>query len=139
MKKSPRFLTIDEIAEIHATQIRQSGGAGDLRDAAALESVTEAPRATFDGQFLNRNVYEMAAAYLLGIVVNHPFLDGNKRAGAASAFVFLFINGVMLNASESDFYKTVIAVARGQLQKRGIADFLRRNSFRFADFPFPGK
>ena len=35
----------------------------------------------------------MAAAYLFGITKNHPFLDGNKRAGAGAAVVFLELNG----------------------------------------------
>lgn len=38
----------------------------------------------------------MAAAYLFHIVMNHPFVDGNKRTGTVAALVFLEWNGMEL-------------------------------------------
>ena len=55
----------------------------------------------------------MAAAYLHGIVANHPFIDGNKRAGAMTAFVFLTLNGRSLEAPEGKYEKLVLALAKG--------------------------
>ena len=45
----------------------------------------------------------MAAAYLFHIISNHPFIDGNKRTGAAASIVFLALNGIELEADEQSF------------------------------------
>lgn len=70
----------------------------------------------------------MAAAYLFHIVRNHPFVDGNKRVGAAANVVFLLLNGFDLNAGEDEFEKMVLAVAQGLMDKAAAAAFLRANS-----------
>lgn len=67
----------------------------------------------------------MAAAYLFSITQNHPFVDGNKRTGAMTAFVFLRLNDVVLAAPEKDFENLVLRVARGEADKAEIALFLR--------------
>ena len=53
----------------------------------------------------------MAAAYLFHIVQNHPFVDGNKRAGAATALVFLDLNGVEIDAPVGSLYDLTISQA----------------------------
>ncbi len=65
----------------------------------------------------HRDLFEMAAAYLFHIVQNHPFVDSNKRVGAAVAAVFLPLNGFELNTAEDEFEKMVLAVAQGRLDK----------------------
>lgn len=67
----------------------------------------------------------MAAAYLYHIVQNHPFLDGNKRAGAATAIVFLAMNDVELRADEEGLVNLTLSVAEGRCGKTAIADFFR--------------
>ena len=67
----------------------------------------------------------MASAYLFHIVMNHPFLDGNKRTGGATALVFLYLNGIRLNIDEEAFVDMVLAVAQGKLKKRGLARLLQ--------------
>jgi len=66
----------------------------------------------------------MAAAYLFHIVQNHPFVDGNKRTGAVCALVFLEINGIRINAPESELEEMVWQVACGKAGKDDIAAFL---------------
>lgn len=68
----------------------------------------------------------MAAACLYHIVQNHPFVDGNKRTGAMAAFVFLNINGLLLDADESAFEEIVLQAAQGQIGKDAIAEFFRK-------------
>ncbi|QDU25076.1 Fic/DOC family protein [Anatilimnocola aggregata] len=70
----------------------------------------------------------MAAAYLFHLVQNHPFLDGNKRVGAATATVFLRLNGMMLTASEDEFAEHVQGVASGAIGKPQVTEFIRRNT-----------
>ena len=83
------FLRLGEVIEIHQDQIERYGGALGIRDLGLLESVAKTPAATFEGDFLHGDPFEMAAAYLFHIVRNHPFMDGNKRTGAVAALVFL--------------------------------------------------
>ncbi|TWT90980.1 Toxin Doc [Pseudobythopirellula maris] len=67
----------------------------------------------------------MAAAYLYHLVQNHPFLDGNKRIGSASAIVFLTLNGVQIEADEEGVVELTLRVATGAAEKPVIAEFFR--------------
>jgi death-on-curing protein len=69
----------------------------------------------------------MAAAYLFHLAKDHPFVDGNKRAAAASALVFLEINGLAVAVRNDRLHAAVVAVADGRLTKTGVAEFLRRH------------
>ena len=122
------FLTLDEVVAIHRDQIERYGGSIGVRDWGLLKSAIAMPAATFGGQFLHTDIYEMAAAYLFHIVQNHPFIDGNKRVGAVAADVFLTLNGVRLDATEDQYAELVLATARGALSKSAIAEFLRSHT-----------
>jgi death on curing protein len=85
----PRFLELDEILEIHRDQIERYGGATGIRDLALLRSAVAMPSAGVAGEYLHRDLIEIAGAYLFHLVMNHPFIDGNKRVGTVAALVFL--------------------------------------------------
>lgn len=70
----------------------------------------------------------MAAVYLYHIVQNHPFVDGNKRTGAAAAIIFLAMNDVEIEADEEGLVDLTLAVARGEAGKSEIAEFFRRRA-----------
>lgn len=125
-----RFLTLDEVIEIHQEMIDRYGGSAGVRDQGLLESAVASPQAGFGGQYFHVDVFEMAAAYLFHITMNHPFIDGNKRAGATAAFVFLKLNNRTLTAGENQFELIVRAVAEGKLGKDEIAKFFQKNSKR---------
>lgn len=122
----PLFLSLTEVLEIHQDQVIRYGGTSGIRDTGLLTSALAMPSATFSGEFLHTDIYEMAAAYLFHLVKNHPFLDGNKRTGALAALVFLELNGWSFDAPEDIFAEMVLAVARGDLNKAGAAVFIRR-------------
>jgi len=86
------------------------------------------PQASFGGEFLHKDLFEMAAAYLYHIVQNHPFVDGNKRTGAAVAIIFLAMNGVEIEADEEGLVNLTLAVARSKVGKSEIADFFRQRA-----------
>lgn len=67
----------------------------------------------------------MAAAYLFQIVSNHPFINGNKRTGSASAIVFLELNGIEIEADQEGLVDITIAVASGRAQMPEVAAFFR--------------
>jgi len=130
------FLSLDEILEIHQNQIQLYGGSLGIRDQGLLEAALSQPESSFDGHYLHEDLFSMAAAYLFHIVQNHPFIDGNKRVGAAAAVVFLMINGVELDekvdkiikdAGKTEFEKLVLATASGSIGKSQIAYFFKTN------------
>ena len=125
---SPLFLSVEDVIEIHADQIQRYGGSLGIRDADLLQSALGMPEAGFGEQYLHVDLFEMAAAYLYHIVQNHPFIDGNKRAGTMAAFVFLKLNGLTLDADELAFETLVLQAAQGQVGKDAIADFFRQNA-----------
>lgn len=124
----PVFLSLAEVLEIHQDQVTRYGGASGVRDIELLKSALGMPSATYGGQFLHTDIYEMAAAYLFHLVKNHPFIDGNKRVGAVTALIFLYLNGLDFDASEDDLAEMVLAVARGDIDKAEVAVFIRHHT-----------
>jgi death-on-curing protein len=124
----PVFLGLDEVIEIHHDQIKRYGGRPGILDVGMLKSTIAMPSATFDGNYLHTDIYEMAAAYLFHVVRNHPFIDGNKRTGAVASIVFLMLNGLDFHADENDFEETVLNTAEGKLDKATIARFFESNT-----------
>lgn len=106
--------------------LAQHGGLAGVRDEGLLESALAKPR--------NLSIYrsatlpELAASYAAGIIVNHPFLDGNKRTGFMLAAVFMELNGLILTASEEAVVEKTLAMASGKLKEAGYADWLTDNT-----------
>lgn len=121
----PLFLTLDEVVRIHVDMIERYGGGTGVRDAGLLESAVSMPRSMFGGRYLHDDLFQMAAAYLFHIVANHPFIDGNKRTGAASAIIFLLINDVDLRSDEKGLEEITLSVAKGKSKKEDVAEFFR--------------
>jgi len=126
----PEFLEVEDVLQIHTDQMERYGGLLGLRDLGLLISAVSMPKAMYAGQFLHEDIFAMAGAYLFHITRNHPFLDGNKRAGAASALVFLDMHGIEVTADDDALYELVIDVASGTVDKPAVADFLRTHSAR---------
>ena len=124
--KEPIFLNLSEVLEIHQDQIERYGGSVGIRDLELLKSALGMPAVTYGGEFLHSNLFEMASSYLFHIINNHPFVDGNKRTGTVAALVFLEFNGYSFNASENELAKTVLSVAKGELNNAGLAEFIRK-------------
>lgn len=119
------FLTLDDIIESHQNQIETYGGSHGIRDIGLLESAIAQPEASFGGQYLHADIFQMAAAYIYHLVMNHPFVDGNKRVGLEAALIFLEINNENLSASDEELVDLVLKTTAGQVGKREIADFFR--------------
>jgi death-on-curing protein len=128
MTDGPRFLTISEVMEIHDQEISTAGGLPGVRDVKALESALGAPQASFSGQFC-MDIFEMAAAYINSIALNHPFLDGNKRTALATSLTFLFMNGYEIDEHDDGELadKTLDLVAR-KITKSDLAQYLKSRS-----------
>lgn len=124
---TPLFLEVDDVLEIHVDQIERYGGEGGVRDLGLLDSAVAAPRSGTGDTYHHSDVRAMAAAYLFHIVKNHPFVDGNKRTSAMTAYVFLRLNGLELACSNEELVEQVLAIAEGREGKAEAADFFRRH------------
>lgn len=126
----PIFLTLEEVIEIHADQIARYGGTAGIRDMMLLQSAVAMSQAGFGDQYLHADLFEMAAAYLFHIVQNHPFADGNKRVGAATALVFLELNQIDLKIATTALVQHVLDVAQDRIGKAATAEFFRKHARR---------
>ncbi len=124
----PVFLELVEVLAIHADQIKRYGGIPGIRDMGLLKSALAVPESGFGDEYFHADIYDMASAYLFHIVNNHPFIDGNKRTAAMSAYVFLKFNGITLTASNPAFEKIVLRAADGSAGKPEIAHFFRKHT-----------
>jgi death-on-curing protein len=120
------FLTLIEVLELHRRVIEQSGGAFGIRDLGLLESAIAQPRMTFGGEDLYPSLLEKAAALGFSIIMNHPFVDGNKRTGHAATETFLVLNGVEINASVDEQERVVLAIASGELGREAFVKWLQQ-------------
>ena len=121
----PTFLGLDEVMDLHADQLERYGGASGIRDLGVLESALALPAATFDGRFLHESEFEMAAAYLVRIAQNHPFIDGNKRTALITAIAFLGLNGLRVHSEIAPLLELVLGVAERKRTRAEVAVFFQ--------------
>ncbi len=121
------MILIEDIIAIHDASIEVFGGSKGIRDVGMLESAIARPFQTFAGAALYPTPEEKAAALCESIIVNHPFVDGNKRTGFTAMVALLMEYGLQLTASEDDAYQTMIQVSTGELKFDGLRDWLGIN------------
>jgi len=127
--KQPRWVDVRALVLLHAESLAEHGGFWGLRDEAALESALARPR-HLSAYESHADLARLAAAYGFGLVRNHPFNDGNKRAGFLAVGLFLALNGFRLDADPVDAVHTIMALAAGQLREKALADWIRAHMVR---------
>ena len=127
------MIPVKEVELLHRILIDKFGGSQGIRDSAALESAIARPFQTFDGNDLYPSVFEKAASLIESILVNHPFIDGNKRTGYTLLRLYLIQNGLDINASQDNKYEFVIDIASGTLKYEGILSWLKSNTSKMND------
>ncbi|MEI7845818.1 MAG: type II toxin-antitoxin system death-on-curing family toxin [Chloroflexota bacterium] len=123
-----KYLSPQQVLFIHARLITETGGASGLLDLALIESAVACPRASYAGEELYPGVFEKAAALLDSLVNNHPFVDGNKRAGITSAAMFLRINAVRLACSQEELEVFTMQVATTHPPIEMLANWMKEHS-----------
>jgi death on curing protein len=124
LEQEPYFLTREQIDTIHHDQIEAWGGLQGVRSEDALESAIAQPLNVYF--YGNGDLYEMAAAYAFHIAESQAYFDGNKRTGVQAAADFLEINGIDTSPlPELEAYEAMIGVATHELDRSGLAAFLR--------------
>lgn len=120
-----RYLTLSELLALHRRIMAQAGAQAIILNPDALESSLASPRMTFGGEELYPTVGDKAAALGYSLVLNHPFLDGNKRTGHAAMEVFLLLNGHELIAPVDEQERILLQVAAGILRRDQFTDWIR--------------
>lgn len=124
-----RYLTLNELLEIHRQVLAESGGALGVLDMGLLAAALAQPRMSFSGEDLYPSIVEKAAALGYSLIQNHPFVDGNKRTGHAAMEVFLVLNGFEIDATVDEQEQVILAVAAGDLVRDAFTDWLRRHIY----------
>lgn len=128
-----RYLTLNELLQLHRRIIEQSGGSAGIHSVGALDSALAQPRMTFGGEDLYPTIAEKAAALGHALVRNHPFLDGNKRIGHAAMEVFLLLNGHEIAASVDEQEQIIMRLAAGEMKRSAFTEWLQAHIVARAD------
>lgn len=120
-----RMLSIEEVLELHQLLLEQPSGSAGVRDQGGLESALAQPLMTFGGEDLYPTLVDKAAALGFSLILNHPFVDGNKRIGHAVMEVFLILNGLEIEASTDDQEQVILSVAAGEMDREDFTDWLK--------------
>jgi death-on-curing protein len=126
--KEPIWVPREVVTAIQEELLARFGGLAGVRDEGLLVSALNRPQPAF--AYGKPSLYDLAAAYASGIIRNHPFLDGNKRAGFLSAYTFLGVNGLDLTASEEEVALQTRALAAGELPEAEYALWLKASCKR---------
>lgn len=119
----PTFLTLDQVLVIHARSLNEHGGTEGIRDLGLIESALASAQNTYF--YANGDLFDVAASYAFHLAEAQAFLDGNKRTGAATALVFLALNGVYAQPPQWALYLAMIDVAEKKKFKADLAGIFR--------------
>jgi death-on-curing protein len=114
---------VDHVLAIHAQQVERFGGSHGVLHPGALESAVARSGNRF--HYESAGLAELAAAYLVGLIRAHAFIDANKRTGTASMLVFLRINGHRLHVPQTELYALAMDVANGRRAEPQVAAWIR--------------
>ena len=117
----------DDVCAIHSAAIARFGGLDGVRDEGMLASALAQPFQTFGGEELYPSAVEKACRYAVGIISGHPFLDGNKRTGAALLGTYLRMCGVGFTPDHAEFLSAMLGVADGSMGYEELVGWVRIN------------
>ena len=126
MQLEIEWLERQALVLIHEESLARHGGLRGFRDEGLLDSALARPEhlLTYNA---DATLAELAAAYCYGIARNHPFNDGNKRAAFAVLGLFLPANGWWLEVAQDEAFRTMMALAAGDLTEEQLAAWVARH------------
>ncbi len=119
-----RYLTLGEVLDLHRRVIKQSGGAHGVRELGGVESAIAQPQMSFGGEELYPTIESKTTALCFSLVMNHPFVDGNKRIGHAAMETFLVMNGYELVADVDDAETVIVNLAAGDVSREELLNWV---------------
>lgn len=109
-----RTLSKYQIILLHEHMIRETGGAHGLRDEGMLDSAVAAPFQEVFGTVACPSILQKAVRLGYGLIMNHPFVDGNKRIGVHAMLVLLALNGIELRFEQDELSDEILTIASGK-------------------------
>jgi len=122
------YIQIEQALVIHADKIERYCGSHGIRDLSFLESALFRSQATFSGEDLYQTVFDKAAALLHFLVLNHLFVDGNKRTGITTTLIFLLLNGKTIDVSNKEIIQIVLDISAKKYPINEISSWLEKNT-----------
>ena len=123
----PIWVRTETVRALHLEQLAEHGGGTGIRDVGLLESAMARPQNLWAYGDPAPDLSALAASYAAGIIKNHPFVDGNKRAGNIVCFLFLLLNGHDLDVAREVEYIMFYRLAAGDLSEQELASWIREN------------
>lgn len=109
-----KIIAKEQVILLHRELIKHTGGTDGLRDEGLLESALSSPFQSFGDVESFPSIQQKAVRLGFGLIKNHAFVDGNKRIGAHVMLVFLELNGVAMNYTQTDLSDIILDVASGK-------------------------
>ena len=125
-----RWVSKQALVLLHGESLATHGGREGMRDEGLLESALMRPQniVAYADADNPPDAAALAASYGVGLAKNHPFVDGNKRAAFLAVGLFLYLNGLRLQATQTDATLTMLAVAAGDITEEAFAAWLREHA-----------
>jgi len=117
---APEWVAYSVVLAIHEAQLAEHGGSAGIRDEGLLQSALARPQNVY-AYSETATLYDLAAAYAIGLAKNHPFIDGNKRTAWVVCAVFLELNGISVVIAEQDVVSTMLDVADGTIDEQAFS------------------
>lgn len=125
-----KYLTPENIIQIHFEIIEETGGSHGLRDLNLLKSAVERPKTSFGGKDLYPNIYLKGASLIHSLLLNHPFVDGNKRTAVLSLIEFLRLNGKDIQATQKEIVEFTLWVENKKPSVERISSWVEKHAVR---------
>ena len=125
-----RWISKQALVLLHGESLATHGGREGMRDEGLLESALMRPQniVAYADADNPPDAAALAASYGVGLAKNNPFVDGNKRAAFLAVGLFLYLNGLRLQATQTDATLTMLAVAAGDITEEAFAAWLREHA-----------
>jgi death-on-curing protein len=122
------MILIEDILILHSKSIKDFGGSHGVRDLGLLESALARPFQTFEGEDLYPTIFQKAAALGESLIINHPFVDGNKRTGMLAMVSLLLNSNLRFTAAPEEFYPFIINISTGSMPFDEVVEWLKENT-----------
>lgn len=126
------FLTLDEVLAIQHKEVEKFGGSHGVRDLNLLDSALQRPQSSFMGEDLYPTIFDKAAALMHSILLNHPFIDANKRTSMVSAAYFLHLNGYDIKTTQKELVELALKVESKKMSLDQISKWLKNISAKIS-------
>lgn len=122
------YLTLEQVLVIHQDQIDRYGGSHGIRELALLESAIYRPQTTFGGEQLYPTIFDKVAALMHSLILNPPFVNGNKRTAMVAGIAFLKLNGYLLKVGQDELVEAALNIALKHWDIKTVAKWLEENT-----------